>query len=170
MLFGQLNILSAFQVRSETQQKLIWLKKKIASCTMRFQCNSAERKTIIFSTSDLGPIQIHLKLHQSSLNQPEPSVLKLNKLVLQKQKCLKKTSISRMKLIVNETIKHNMDRIWRDINLQSTERIKTCSSENLPEDTEPELSVSPGLFSEDFLLQSQLLRSISQSNRPNTSH
>lgn len=32
---------------------------------MWFQCNSAERKSIIFSTSDLGLIQIQLKHHQS---------------------------------------------------------------------------------------------------------
>lgn len=38
----------------------------------------------------------------------------------------------------------------------------TCSSENLSErdEIEPELSVSPGLFSDDFLRQSQLLLSI----------
>lgn len=38
----------------------------------------------------------------------------------------------------------------------------TWSSENLSEweDIDPELSVSPGLFSEDFLRHSQLRRSI----------
>lgn len=38
----------------------------------------------------------------------------------------------------------------------------TCSSENLSEceDIDPELSVSPRLLSDDFLLHSQLLRSI----------
>lgn len=123
MLFGQLNILLHF--RSDLKLSRNWFdwRKKFHPA----QCGSSatlQKETIIFSTSDLGLIQICLKHHQSSLNQPKPSVLKLNRLVLQKQKCLKKTSISRMKLIVNETIKHHMEHIQWEISLQKQRELR----------------------------------------------